>query len=107
MFLVAGGSWDDAGVDESEDLDYQRVAVELCDGFTEHDSAALGELSADELVGQYEARLALDEYVAQMWEQARSGVRDPGVDPGLSAVAGLREVIAELLANAENAGAGD
>ncbi|HZD14098.1 MAG TPA: hypothetical protein VE196_03000 [Pseudonocardiaceae bacterium] len=67
---------------------HPRRAVRWDDGFNEHDSAALGELSAEELVGQYEARLALDEYVAHMREQARSGVRDPGVDPGLSTVAG-------------------
>jgi hypothetical protein len=67
------------------------MALELCEGFTEHDSAALGELSPDELVAQYEARLALHEYVEQMWEQ---------ISPRSSAIAGLREVIAELLANA-------
>jgi hypothetical protein len=43
------------------------------------------------LVAQYEARLALHEYVEQMWEQ---------ISPRSSAIAGLREVIAELLANA-------
>lgn len=53
----------DAGVEETEGLDHQQMAIELCDGFTPHDVIALGALKPDELVAQYEARLALHEYV--------------------------------------------
>jgi hypothetical protein len=105
--VIVAMVWDDTGVDESEELDHQQMAIELCDGFTEHDNAALAELDAEQLAAQYEARRTLYEYVDNMWEQAKTGDRNPALDPRFSAVAGLRDLTAELLANAENAGGGD
>ena len=104
---VPCGCWDDAGVDEDEELDPQQMAIELCDGFTSHDHIGLGELSPDALVAQYEARQALFDYVDALWDKAKNDGRDPANDPQFSAVAGLRDLAAELLANAENVGGGD
>ena len=47
------------------------MGIELCDGFTPLDQAALAALDRDALVAQYEARLALFEYVDAMWDQAK------------------------------------
>lgn len=98
------GNGKDAGVDEDEVLDPQQMAIEVCNGFTPHDLIALGELSPDALVGQYEARQALFDYVDAMWDKAKADGRQPADDPLFSAVAGLRDLAAELLSNAENAG---
>ncbi|APU15086.1 MULTISPECIES: hypothetical protein [Actinoalloteichus] len=93
-------------MDETEKLDHQMMVIELCNGFTPHDHLALAALSGEELVAQYEARLALHEYVDAMWEQAKTDGHDPANDPRFSAVAGLRDLTAELLGNADNAGGG-
>jgi len=58
-------------VDGSE-LDHEEMAIELCSGFTPLDQAALAALEPDGLVAQYEARLALFEYVDAMWDQAKA-----------------------------------
>ncbi|MGY4766097.1 hypothetical protein ACXC9Q_04160 [Kribbella sp. CWNU-51] len=83
------------------------MGIELCDGFTPLDQAALAALDRDALVAQYEARLALFEYVDAMWAQAKAGGHDPTNDSRYGAVAALRDLTGELLANTENAGGGD
>jgi hypothetical protein len=94
-------------VDDTEELDHQQMAIELCDGFTPHDVIGLGELDREALVAQYEARQALFDYVDALWDKAKTDGRDPANDPQFSAVAGLRDLAQELLSNAENAGGGD
>lgn len=93
-------------MDESEKLPAWQMAIELCDGFTLHDVIALGELSPDALVAQYEARQALFDYIDAMWDKAKNDGHDPANEQRFSAIAGLRDLAAELLANAENAGGG-
>lgn len=90
-------------MDEDELLDHQMMAGELCDGFSPHDAAALSTLSEDALAGQQQARQALFDYVDAMWDKAKEEGRAPADDPRFAAVAGLRDLAAELLANAENA----
>jgi hypothetical protein len=104
---VAHGDWDDARVDDDEKPDAQQKAIELCDGFTPHDVIGLGALDQEALVGQYEARQALFDYVDALWDKAKADGRDPANDQRFSAVAGLRDLAQELLSNAENAGGGD
>ncbi|MEO6089761.1 MAG: hypothetical protein ABIQ18_42305 [Umezawaea sp.] len=91
-------------MDEDDELDAQQMAIELCDGFTPHDVIGLGELDREALVGQYEARQALFDYVDALWDKAKDDGHDPANDPRFSAVAGLRDLAQELLSNAENAG---
>lgn len=83
------------------------MAVELCDGFTPLDQVALAALEPDGLVAQYEARLALYEYVDAMWDQAKADGHDPANNSRYGAVVALRDLTGELLASTENAGGGD
>lgn len=98
-------------MDENEKLTPQQMAIELSAEFTPHDALALGDLSREELVAQYEARQALFDYIDALWDKAKNDGRvtghDPADQPRFSAIAGLRDLATELLANAENAGGGD
>jgi len=76
----------------------------LCNGFTPHDVIGLGQ---EALVAQYEARLASFEYVDALWDKAKANCLDPANDPRFSAVAGLCDLIQELLSSAEHTGGGD
>lgn len=83
------------------------MAIELCDGFTPHDVIALADLSPDALVAQYEARQVLFDHIDAMRDKAKlDAAHAPANDPRFSAIAALRDVAAELVANAENAGSG-
>lgn len=83
-------------------MNHQEMALELCDGFTPHDVIALGQLDQDALDAQSAARQALLDYVNAMWDKAKTDGHAPADDPRFSAVAGLRDLAAELLSNSYN-----
>jgi hypothetical protein len=87
-----------------DELDHQQTAIALCDGFTPLDQAALTRLGPEDLTAQFEARLELFEYVDALWDQAKAAGRDPANNPAYTTAAALRDLIAELLSNAEEAG---
>ncbi|TWP46069.1 hypothetical protein FKR81_37515 [Lentzea tibetensis] len=82
---------------------HRRIAAELCVGFAPHDKAALARMSGDDLTAQCEARAALFRYVYALLEQAKADGLESANNPRLSAVAGMWDLINELLVNAENA----
>ena len=79
----------------------------LTEGFHDQDMAALAQLTARERAGQLDIRQRLWRYTDQMWDQAKLQADNPAQDPRYSAIAVMRDLLAELRANAGDAVAGD
>ncbi|MEH1124833.1 hypothetical protein [Micromonospora sp. CPCC 206061] len=92
-----------AAVDEEGERDAQFAAIEVADGFHDHDTAALAALSAHQRADQVAARRALFDYVDAMWDGAKAKGLSPADLPEYAVVAGMRDLTAELLATAEQA----
>ncbi|HEX9542650.1 MAG TPA: hypothetical protein VGA04_31395 [Streptosporangiaceae bacterium] len=90
---------------DDEELTDQFKAIGLADGFHDHDVAALARLTAAERGAQQEVRQRLYLYVDRIWDhvKAHSAVENPASHPDYSAVAGMRDLAAELYGNARDA----
>jgi hypothetical protein len=93
----------------------QAKAIDVADGFRDHDMAALSRLSPAGRAEQVQLRERLYRYVDAMWDQIKASHRRHGGagppradDPAYSAVAGMRDLLGELhtsaLAAAQSAG---
>jgi hypothetical protein len=82
--------------------------LSLAEGFHVHDMAALARLTAAERAAQLDIRERLWWHTDQMWDHAKAEarkaqVRNPAQDPRYSAVAAMRDLLAELRAHAADA----
>ena len=64
---------------------------------------ALARLSAGERAAQLDIRQRLWRYTDQMWDQAKAQAGNPSRDPRYSAIAAMRDLLAELRAHAVDA----
>jgi hypothetical protein len=118
-YILAGQSIGNGRVlgmtDEQTD---QFKAIDLADGFHEHDMAALARLTPAGRAEQRRLRERLHEYVDGIWDHVKAYAREVNLggdpladdsgypladDPSYSAVAGMRDLTAELCSNAEQA----
>jgi hypothetical protein len=80
------GNWQESS-GEPEEMDHQSMAIELIDGFTEHDEAGLDALDRRHRAEQVRIRFALYSYVDEIWEKAKNDGLNPATRPEWSAVA--------------------
>jgi len=85
-------------------------AIDLADGFHDEDMAALDRLDPAGRAGQLQLRHQLWRYADAMWDHIKARHRGNGGDlplladdPAYSAVAGIRDLAAELQAHAAEA----
>ena len=68
------------------------MAIELIDGFAEHDATGLAALSPAQRAEQQRVRKALYDYIDQIWEDGKARDLDPATRPEWNVVAGLRDL---------------
>lgn len=75
----------------------------LADRFHDHDMESLARLTPAERSAQLDARQRLWRYTDQMWDHAKAEARNPAQDSRFSAIAAMRDLLAELRAHAADA----
>ena len=83
---------------------HQAAARAMADDWTQtHDLTALAQLDAAGRAEQLAARQTLHFYVDAIWEAPKWRGEQPTASPAYDVVAALRDLFAELVANAEEA----
>jgi hypothetical protein len=88
----------------------QFKAIDLADAFHDRDAEQLDALDSVGRAGQQRAREALYQYVDQLWDTVKARARaehgpdyNTADDPAYSGVAGMRDLLAELVATVHDA----
>jgi hypothetical protein len=83
---------------------HQDAALSMANDWSErHDLPALELLDPDGRAEQLAARSALFQFVDAIWEAPKWRQQSPTASPDYDVVAGLRDLFAELVGNAEQA----
>jgi hypothetical protein len=83
---------------------HQEAALSMANDWTEtHDLPALAQLDAAGRAEQRDARETLHHYVDAIWEAPKWRGEAPTASPAYDVVAALRDLFADLVANADQA----
>ncbi|MGX6604788.1 hypothetical protein ACWKSP_22070 [Micromonosporaceae bacterium Da 78-11] len=85
--------------------DLQAMAQNIATAFTDHDTKALAVLTPEQRAAQAEARWQLYRHIDKIWDADH--LRSQGIHPveagGYESVAGLRDLVMDLIGNIDTA----